>query len=386
MRLDELCLDIVDCEHKTAPVSMGGGYFAVGTPAMQGNIINFAEAREISQGTFERWTKRLRPAEGDLLFAREAPVGPVVRIPPRLNVAPGQRTVLLRPNPALTDSRFLYYAMASPRTQQRILDLSMGSTVPHLNVADVRSLELLVPPLADQQAIAEVLGALDDKIVANAALRGVSGELTAAMFDRLFAERPSQPLTLVANVNANAVKRGTGALRYLDIASVVDGTYVYPQLTPWSEAPGRARRLVKYGDTVWSTVRPNRRSHALVLEDDPRLIASTGLATISPRHEGFSFVHEATRTSAFTNHLVSNAIGSAYPAVTASKVADAPVPLATTTEINEFNAVCDPIWERAEAASRESRALAELRDTLLPTLMDGTIRVKDAVATAEEVL
>ena len=119
MRLDELCHEIVDCEHKTAPISVGGGFFAVGTPAMVGNAINFSAAREISEKTFEAWTKRLRPQAGDLLLAREAPVGPVVVIPESLNVAPGQRTVLLRPNPELVHSLYLFYVLVSPRTQRR---------------------------------------------------------------------------------------------------------------------------------------------------------------------------------------------------------------------------------------------------------------------------
>lgn len=87
--LDDACTHIVDCEHKTAPIDDAGSYYAVGTPAMRGNAINYAEARRINQSTFSDWTRRLRPMRGDLLFAREAPVGPLVRIPDSENVAPG---------------------------------------------------------------------------------------------------------------------------------------------------------------------------------------------------------------------------------------------------------------------------------------------------------
>ena len=169
--LDDLCLNIVDCLHKTAPINELGNYFAVGTPAMRGNSIDYSLARRIDDITFDEWTKRLRPRYGDLLLAREAPVGPVVRIPIEENVAPGQRTVLLRPDTAKVISDYLYYLLIAPEQQERLNQPVGGSTVAHLNVADVRSFRLPdVPSLMEQRRIAEVLGALDDKIESNQAV------------------------------------------------------------------------------------------------------------------------------------------------------------------------------------------------------------------------
>lgn len=194
MRLDVACSNIVDCEHKTAPIDDDGEYFAVGTPAMRDHRINYAEARRISRGTFEAWTRRLAPRAGDLLFAREAPVGPIVRLPDAANVAPGQRTVLLRPDPAVADSAFLYYALTAPTAQAGLIVKAEGSTVHHLNVPDIRSFEVWVPPLAQQQAIAEVLGALDDKIAANTALAVTARGLGVAML------QVDAPTTALGNV------------------------------------------------------------------------------------------------------------------------------------------------------------------------------------------
>ncbi|WP_292701459.1 hypothetical protein, partial [Microbacterium sp. 69-10] len=127
MRLDEACTHVVDCEHKTAPIDESGEYFAVGTPAMRDHRIDFSEARRISRETFNTWTRRLRPQPGDLLLAREAPVGPVVRLPDSAHVAPGQRTVILRPDLAVTSSRFLYYLLRSPKMQAELLVKAEGS-------------------------------------------------------------------------------------------------------------------------------------------------------------------------------------------------------------------------------------------------------------------
>ncbi len=133
---------------------------------------NYSQARRISAATFATWTRRMKPGAGDLLLAREAPVGPVVMIPTAENVAPGQRTVLMRPNPRAVDSRYLYLALSAPATQLALQEKAAGSTVAHLNVADIRSFRFpwTFPSLHTQRAIAEVLGALDDKIAANTAV------------------------------------------------------------------------------------------------------------------------------------------------------------------------------------------------------------------------
>ena len=379
MRLDDVCSHIVDCEHKTAPIDEAGEYFAVGTPAMRNHVINYAEARRISRETFETWTRRLAPRPGDLLLAREAPVGPVVRLPDVANVAPGQRTVLLRPDPRVADSTFLYYALTAPSAQARLQSKAEGSTVHHLNVPDIRSFELRVPALPEQQAIAEVLGALDDKIAANTALAARADDYLEAEMDRLTIGCGVTALGAIADVNRRTVKPvAGGSLRYVDIASVGVGVFDYPEVSPWDDAPGRARRAVSYGDTLWSTVRPNRRSHALVLDEDSLLVASTGLAVLSPREVGFAFLYEATRRPAFTAYLENVAEGSAYPAVRADRFLNAPVPDVSQVARTAFESVAAPLRKLVAAQARENRTLAATRDALLPQLMSGKLRVRDA--------
>lgn len=211
--LDDLCLNIVDCLHKTAPINELGNYFAVGTPAMRGNSIDYSLARRIDDITFDEWTKRLRPRYGDLLLAREAPVGPVVRIPIEENVAPGQRTVLLRPDTAKVISDYLYYLLIAPEQQERLNQPVGGSTVAHLNVADVRSFRLPdVPPLMEQRRIAEVLGALDDKIESNLRVRNLCRDLGGNLVADTVRSAPSTQLEHYAA----SISRGVTPQYYKD--------------------------------------------------------------------------------------------------------------------------------------------------------------------------
>lgn len=379
MRLDELCHEIVDCEHKTAPISVGGGFFAVGTPAMVGNAINFSAAREISEETFVAWTKRLRPQVGDLLLAREAPVGPVVVIPESLNVAPGQRTVLLRPNPELVHSLYLFYVLVSPSTQRRITDLSLGSTVAHLNVAEVRSLELTPPTLSEQRAIAEVLGALDDKITANAATSKTLIELESALTEYEIQEGEVCRLGELATITMGSSPKGASYNENGEGLPLYQGTRDFgvrwPTPRVWTTAPVR---VAKAGDILMSVRAPvGSLNRAIDGSCIGRGLAALTSATPTAVHN--LLLVQPELFAPFNNE------GTIFGSIAKGQLhgINLRVPQSGLLRLERKLSSYEELLTQL---IRESQTLAELRDTLLPALMDGTIRVKDAVAAAEEVL
>jgi type I restriction enzyme S subunit len=232
-----------------------------------------------------------------------------------------------------------------------------------------------------------VLGALDDKIAVNERIATTVNALVSSLYEGALERGEARylPLGAIADVNKSATRpKADGTLRYVDIASVGVGSYEFPERTPWADAPGRARRKAAVGDTIWSTVRPNRRSHALVLDDDPELVFSTGLAVLSPTAVGPALLYEVTHTSEFQAYLESVAEGSAYPAVRADRFKQAPVSLPATDECEKFEAAAMQLRLRAHQAAVESRTLAALRDTLLPQLMSGKLRVRDAERIVED--
>ena len=95
--LDELCEFIVDCEHKTAPVQ-DTGYPSIRTPNIGKGRLLLKNVNRVSEQTYKIWTKRAVPESGDLILAREAPVGNVAIIPKGLKICLGQRTTLIRPD------------------------------------------------------------------------------------------------------------------------------------------------------------------------------------------------------------------------------------------------------------------------------------------------
>ena len=151
--LEELCELVVDCEHKTAPMQ-DEGIPSIRTPNIgKGNLLLEGVYR-VSENTYREWTRRAEPVAGDLILAREAPAGNVAVIPENMRVCLGQRTVLIRPRRNIFDSKFLAQLLLSPAMQQRLLAHSRGATVQHVNMKDIRALQVgPIPVLSEQKEI-----------------------------------------------------------------------------------------------------------------------------------------------------------------------------------------------------------------------------------------
>lgn len=348
---------------------------------MRGNVIDFSEARPIDRDTFDAWTRRLRPNAGDVLFAREAPVGPAVRIPQSENVAPGQRTVLIRADPARVDSRYLYYKVVSPQFQAAVEAVSAGSTVPHLNVADVRSMDLgELPMMAEQVAIGEILGALDDKVALNRRIIEASVSLAMQIVGRE-AVGPSLPLSDIAEIQMGSSPRGA------DLNEDGEGMEFYQGVRDFGELSPTPR--------VFAAVTPRRAmaSDTLLAVRAPvgevnwvrnETCIGRGLAAV--RSAGApTTVHYLLRR--FTNRWDEHeGSGTVFSSVTGPQVKEMRFPTIPEASAGEVERRLASVHHRALSAEAESEVFSRTRDELLPLLMNGRITVKDAEQAAEAVL
>lgn len=375
---------------KTGPfgtVLSAAEYGADGVPVVSVGEVGYGEFRvrpetpRVGTGVTSRLPDYLL-REGDIVFGRKGAVDRSAWVSPReAGWFLGSDGLRVRTRDDV-DSRFVGFQLRSLAVREWLLQHAGGSTLLSLNQGTLARVPLVVPPLAEQQAIAEVLGALDDKIAANTTLATATDTYLAALFEASTATASDARLGAIADVNRSTAKPQEGHLRYIDIASVGVGSFEFPDRMSWDDAPSRARRRVTRGDTLWSTVRPNRRSHALVLDDDPELIASTGLAVLSPRTVGFAYLYEACKRAAFSGYLENVAEGSAYPAVRADRFLDAPIPLADASVREAFERVAAPLRQFVASADQENRTLAATRDALLPQLLSGKLRIGAAEAAA----
>jgi type I restriction enzyme S subunit len=271
--------------------------------------------------------------------------------------------------------------------------------VPHINLGVLREFRLKKPPLAEQRRIASILSAYDDLIENNTRRIAILEEMARRIYEEWFVHFrfpgheqvrmvESEPglipngwsvhkLSELASVNLKSIRAGNAPeeLLYIDIASVTPGVIENKQKYRFEDAPGRARRIVTHGDVIWSCVRPNRRSFALVLNPEPSLIASTGFAVLSAKHVPYSYLYYCTTTDAFVSYLTNHATGAAYPAVTATTFEVAPMLVPVEQVTAQFHSVAEPMLTLCETLKRKNANLRTTRDLLLPKLISGELDV-----------
>lgn len=387
--LGQVCEAIVDCEHKSAPIVPDGQYWAVGTSAMREGRIDYSRARRVSAKTFTDWTRRLKPRFGDLLLAREAPVGPLVRIPKEENVAPGQRTVLLRPGSDV-DAGYLFALLTSAPIQARLQERAEGSTVRHLNVPDIRALALPpLPTLEEQRGIARTLGALDDKIQTDRHAMKISFALMDAMSSRHALGLPSVPLAVVAEPVRDTFDPVSFGVEVIDHFSIpafdaqglpdrTAGASVISTKLLVSEPSVLVSRLNPKTNRTWfavpeAGVPAGCSTEFLVLK--PRVGATLGSLWLAVRDDGYRsrLAQRVTGTSGSHQRVKpQDALDTDVPDVRQLSTADA--------------AAADELLWLVHQRRVEITRLTGLRDALLPELLSGRIRVPEASEAVDEVL
>lgn len=193
--LMQCALLVVDCKNKTAPYA-GTGVRLVRTTNVRDGRLNSLEPKFVSPETYEVWSARCKPAAGDILITREAPMGEVCVIPENETVCLGQRMMLVRLVEQTIDPAFLLYSLRDPYLMNRVQDKPIGATVQHLRVGGVETLLVPLPPLAEQRRIVarlDELMTLCDQL--EASLAAGSAKRTGLMEVLLRgALRPASPL------------------------------------------------------------------------------------------------------------------------------------------------------------------------------------------------
>ena len=164
---------------------------------------------------------------------------------------------------------------------------------------------------------------------------------------------------------------------YVDLSNTKWGTIEKYETYEWKDAPSRAKRVLRIGDTILGTVRPGNGSYAFIGEDG--LTGSTGFAVLRPRmSRDRALVWCCATASENIERLSHLADGAAYPAVRPQVVGATRIVLPSEGIRNAFATICEPLLDQMEANKRESRTLATLRDTLLPKLISGEVRIPEA--------
>lgn len=163
--ISELYEALYDGPHATPKTSDVGPVFLGIKNVTNDGHLDFSDVRHISEDDFVKWTRRVEPRPGDIVFTYEATLNRYAMIPPRFRGCLGRRMALIRTNAQKVDGKFLFYYFFSPAWREVIANnMISGATVDRIPLVQFSKFPVRVPSLGLQRKIAEILSAYDDLI------------------------------------------------------------------------------------------------------------------------------------------------------------------------------------------------------------------------------
>ncbi len=312
----------------------------------------------------------------------------------------GRRMALMRPRREEVDPRFLLYLYLAPQFQATIEQNTIhGATVNRIPLNKMATWEISLPLLTEQQAIAEVLGALDDKIAANTTLIASAEEAVRICAQSRAEAAEHKRVTLGELSNSGVIAFGDG------------------YRTKKSELAESGFRIIRVGDVAQGAISKGDDYVAASLQRSigaksaqPQDVILTTKGTVgrvaivprtidtavySPQICFFRVLdHSQLDWGYFASWFLGRDIQSqlslrAYrsdmaPYVNLDDIRSIEIPYPRISVQQKHGRRVSPLLELAENLREESLTLAATRDALLPQLMSGKIRVRDAEAAASE--
>jgi type I restriction enzyme S subunit len=284
------------------------------------------------------------------------------------------------------DPRFIYWYLQNLHA----LGAMWEHQVQHTGVARFQytrfaaTHEILLPERPVQDAVADVLSALDEKITANGRLAGTSDELIRQRYAKVSsgANETIKIGDLATRVNDTVPADSLGSKdNYIGLEHMPRRNI---WLAEWDTAAtvASAKTRFRRGDVLFGKLRPYFHKVGITFVDG---VASTDILVIHPkRYSVHGWLLAALSSDNIVAHASAIGDGTRMPRAKWSDLVNCRVPWPGGDRAQEFNQLVMPLFDRIGSAVAENRALVELRNALLPRLMSGEIRVRDAEKVVED--
>jgi len=327
------------------------------------------------------------------------------------------------------DTRFIHYQVRSKETSTWLLQHASGTTMPSLNQKILRKLPLTLPPLPEQKAIASILGSLDNKIelnnkmnetletmaralykswfvdfdpvVAKAAGKRPYGmdDKTAALFPDRFVDSELGPipegweivkLSNEIELNPKVELQKNGKSPYLSMQNVIPFR-IRPTKWEWRQLTSGVK--FENGDTLVARITPSLENGKTIMvdflpDDQPGWGSTEFLVLRNKGRLSPSFIYFMARGNEFRDIAIASMIGSSgRQRVQNEAVKDFLFSIPDSRNIfDSFENFSSQLIKTIKYNDKESQTLSQIRDLLLPKLISGEIRIKDAEKVVEEAL
>jgi type I restriction enzyme, S subunit len=399
--LREANVILIDCDHRTPP-AQEQGYPYVTIPQLKNGRIELSSSRRISPEHYVEWTRKAKPSPHDVVLSRRCNPGETAFVPPDVEFALGQNLVLLRADGSEVYPPFLRWLVRGPEWWDQIKTfLNVGAVFESLRCAEIPKFTLTIPPLDEQKIIADFLGSLDAKLETLQRQNALMEELartifkswfvdfdpvrakaegrepdgldayTAALFPNEFEEsscgsipdgwnmgRLDDLLVLQRGFDLPSVERIPGPFPII-AASGPSGTHSEYRVKGPGVVTGRSGVL---GNVYWV--------------DDDFWPLNTSLWVKEYKRATPAYALQYLRTL----DLSSFNAGSAVPTLNRNHIHGLPTVVPPAIIVQAFDELATPLFESIRMNQKQAATLTDLRDTLLPRLISGKLRVPEAEA------
>ena len=345
--------------------------------------------------------------EGDIVYSRRGDVTQKALI--RQGEAGyfcGTGCLLVRAGKAI-DPEFLTYHLSTPSNQGWIVNQAVGAHMPNLNTGILAKVPLRVPSMVEQKRIAAVLSTLDAKIDLNNRINAELEALAKTIYDYWFVQfdfpdangRPYKssggkmvwnealkreipagwevvPLSrLVEEIKDGVAPNASDSTTpYVGLEHIARRSIV---ISSWETADKATSNKIQFrkGDILFGKIRPYFHKVALAMVDG---IASTDAIVMRPRqHDLAALALESIFSDRFVEAATASSTGSKMPRADWSVMRNysIAIPSKSSTIASEYQRIFDGVRGKIENNAQQNRELTQLRNWLLPLLMNGQVRV-----------
>lgn len=177
------------------------------------------------------------------------------------------------------------------------------------------------------------------------------------------------------NINTSSLKNSTDGemqIKYIDIESVQDGTIKGYKEYEFKDAPSRARRIVKKGDVILSTVRPNLKAFAIIKESVENLVCSTGFAVLNSKQSNRYFneyLYHFALSEVFMSQVNNFLVGTNYPAINLKDLESIIIPLPPFYEQKKISKILELVDFERKKIELKICELTKLKSALAKKLL-----------------
>lgn len=354
------------------------------------NVIHAEGIARIRESDAQRLSK-YRMRRGDIVYSRRGDVEKRALVRDANEgwlCGTGCLRVRLGDN-SIHDPAFLSYLLGTAESRAWIVRHSVGATMANLNTSILSAVPLVVPEPSVQRAIAEVLAALEEKIAANTRLTASTAELATTHFARAYKQAVrtcslSELVTTQYGITTSAHdEHGPKFLRVTDINK--------KPWIEWDNTPNctvSPAELSKYrvsaGDILVARMADPGKA-AFIDSGDPEAVFASYLVRLKAHDPAQAmYIYYFLRSQRYQEYAEGAMSGSVQKNMNAKVIVGADIALPEDAPIRQFSEAAAPLRRLIQSYLEQNRRLVETRDALLPQLMSGKLRVKDAEKVLEE--